>query len=61
MTNGIALGDFILTTRDLSSSQYSYIFGAVIRVAVIHSFTLFLSKLAYLFHYGCATWSILGT
>jgi len=39
MTNGLALGGFILTTRDLSDSQYTYIFGAMIRVTVIHSFT----------------------
>ena len=37
-TNGKALGGFILTTRVLLDSQYSYIFGVVIRVTVIQLF-----------------------
>jgi hypothetical protein len=32
MTNGKALGGFILTKRVLLGSQYSYTFGAIIRV-----------------------------
>jgi hypothetical protein len=58
MTNGNALSGFTLTTRVLSGSQYNYIFGEIIRVTVIHSFTQFTSKLAYLVNCGCVTWRL---